>query len=180
MLILKDSLESDGVIFIIHKQQEVFFLRVWVTGPIPRLRNERDWSGNSQIEPPNEPIEDRISEDQAMAINTAKGMVLISGCGHAGIINTLEYIKVHINEAKLYAAIKGFHIVKANDTHLKWTGEKLKAFGLKKIIGAHCTGINALYALKTQLNLGRSDAVVGAVGDYFDLSSGIHLGFIAK
>ena len=132
MLILKDSLESDGVIFIIHKQQEVLFLRVWVTRPIPRLRNERDWSGNSQIEPPNEPIEDRISEDQAMAINTAKGMVLISGCGHAGIINPLEYIKVHINEAKLYAAIKGFHIVKANDTHLKWTGEKLKAFGLKK------------------------------------------------
>ena len=56
----------------------------------------------------------------------------------------------------------------------------MRAFGLKKIIGAHCTAINALYALRTQLNLGRSDAVVGAVGDYFDLSSGIHPGFIAR
>ena len=180
MLILKDSLESDGVIFIIHKQQEALFPGVWVTGPIPRLHDERNWSGNSQIETPNGPIEDRIPEDQSMAINTAKGMVLISGCGHAGIINTLEYIKAHINEAKLYAAIGGFHLVTANDEHLKWTGEKLKAFGLKKIIGAHCTGINALYALRTQLNLDRSDAVVGAVGDYFDLASGIHPGFIAR
>lgn len=92
MLILKDSLESDGVIFIIHKQQEALFPGVWVTGPIPRLHDERNWSGNSQIETPNGPIEDRIPEDQSMAINTAKGMVLISGCGHAGIINTLEYI----------------------------------------------------------------------------------------
>ena len=57
---------------------------------------------------------------------------------------------------------------------------KIKSIRFKKIIGVHCTGINALYALKTQLNLGRSDAVVGAVGDYFDLSSGIHPGFIAR
>ena len=57
---------------------------------------------------------------------------------------------------------------------------KIKSLWFKKIIGAHCTGINALYALKMQLNLGRSDAVVGALGDYFDLSSGLHPGFIAR
>ena len=42
MLTLKDSLESDGVIFIIHKQKETLFPGVWVTGPIPRLHDERN------------------------------------------------------------------------------------------------------------------------------------------
>lgn len=64
--------------------------------------------------------------------------------------------------------------------HLKWASEKLGDFGVTKIIGAHCTGINSLYTLRSLMNLSRSDAVVGSVGDSFDLENGINAGPIAR
>ena len=47
------------------------------------------------------------------------------------------------------------------------------------MLGAHCTGIEAVYALRRRLNLDRRHCVVGAVGSGFDLESGIHPGMIA-
>ena len=80
----------------------------------------------------------------------------------------------------MHAAIGGFHLVNATDEQLKWTADKLQEFGVTKKIGAHCTGINALYTLKDLLNLSRSDAVVGSVGDFYELETGINAGYIAR
>ena len=180
MLEIKKELEADGVTIIVHENQYELFSGVWITGPIERIHNERNWGGNGKIETSKGTIEDNIPEDQSLVINTDKGFVLLSGCGHAGIINTLDHVKEHINSNNLYTAIGGFHLANATDDHLKWTAEKLQEFGLSKIIGAHCTGINALYILKDHLNLNRTDAVVGSVGDSFDLENGIRAGIIAR
>ena len=64
--------------------------------------------------------------------------------------------------------------------HLKWASEKLGDFAVTKIIGVHCRGINSLYMLRSLMNLSRSDAVVGSVGDSFDLDNGINAGPIAR
>lgn len=180
ILDVKKQLEDDGVTISVYKNQYELFPGVWITGPIKRIHNERNWGGNGQIEMPNGNIEDNIPEDQSLLINTGKGNVLISGCGHAGIINTLEHVKTQINNEKLHTAIGGFHLANATDEHLKWTADKLHEFGISKIIGAHCTGGNALYILKDYLNLNRADAVVGSVGDSFDLENGIQAGIIAQ
>jgi len=180
MLDVKNKLEKDGVTIIVYKNQYELFPGVWITGPVERIHNERNWGRNGQIETPNGNIEDNIPEDQSLVINTKKGNILISGCGHAGIINTLEHVKVHINNGNLYTAIGGFHLANATDEHLKWTADKLQDFGISKIIGAHCTGINALYILKDHLNFSRKDAVVGSIGDSFTLENGIRAGVIAR
>jgi len=180
MLEIKNELEADGVTIIVHKKEFELFQGVWITGPIERIHNERNWGGNGKIETSTGTIEDNIPEDQSLLINTKKGYVLISGCGHAGIINTVDHIKNHINTDNIYTAIGGFHLANATDEHLKWTADKLQEFGISKIIGAHCTGINALYILKEHLNLNREDAVVGSVGDSFDLENGIRAGIIAR
>ncbi|MCX2743778.1 MBL fold metallo-hydrolase [Mangrovivirga sp. M17] len=180
MLSMKKELEADGVEFIIYSNQHELFPGVWITGPIERIHEERNWSGNVQIKTDNGTIEDNIPEDQSLVIDTEDGFVLISGCGHAGIINTIEHVRLNIHEEKVFAAIGGFHLVNASDEHLKWTADKLLEFGVSKIIGAHCTGINSLYMLRTMLNMSRSDAVVGSVGDSFDLKNGIQAGYIAR
>ena len=113
-------------------------------------------------------------------IDAQDGLILLSGCGHAGIVNTLEHIRSNINDKNIYVAIGGFHLINATDDHLKWTASKMQDFGVSKIIGAHCTGINALYSLKALMNLDRSNAVVGSVGDRFDLENGIQAGIIAR
>jgi len=180
MLAIKKELEADGVEIIVHKNQHELFPGVWITGPIKRIHDEKNWYEGGKIIIDGDTIEDNIPEDQSLVIETNEGFVLISGCGHAGIINTLEHIRSNINNEKVSTVIGGFHLLDATDEHLKWTSEKLADFGVTKIIGAHCTGINALYTLRQLMNLNRSDAVVGSVGDSFDLEKGINAGSIAK
>jgi len=71
------------------------------------------------------------------------------------------------------AAVGGFHLFAADNATLEWTGNKLKTFGLRYLLGAHCTGLEAVYRLRTMLGLTRKTAVVGAVGSSFTLGTGI-------
>jgi len=180
MLDLKEELEADGVTFNVYKEQVELFSGVWVTGPIERIHPEKNYGGKLKIATKNGEEIDTIAEDQSLIINTKKGSVLVAGCGHAGLINTLEHVKSEIKSNNTFAIIGGFHLVNATDEQLAWTAEKLKGFGVSKIIGAHCTGINSLYVLKNLMKLEREDAVVGSVGDSFDLEYGINPGVIAK
>jgi 7,8-dihydropterin-6-yl-methyl-4-(beta-D-ribofuranosyl)aminobenzene 5'-phosphate synthase len=180
ILAIRDELESDDVKFIIYSNQQELFPGVWITGPIDRIHDERNWSGNGKLETDKGVVEDNIPEDQSLVIDTNEGLVLISGCGHAGIINTLEHVSANANSKKIFTIIGGFHLLRATQEQLEWTASKMKDFGVSKIIGAHCTGIDALYSLRTLLELNRADAVVGSVGDSFDLKTGIKAGVIAR
>ncbi len=176
---IKEEMEADGVTFFTYQENVELFPGVWATGPIDRIHKEKNYGGNWKIATKDGVKIDNIPEDQSLIINTDKGFVVVAGCGHAGIINTLEHVKSKIYDKPMHAIIGGFHLVKASDKHLAWTAQHLKKFGVSKIIGAHCTGINALYALKNALNLSRQDAVVGSVGDQFDIEQGISPGIIA-
>jgi 7,8-dihydropterin-6-yl-methyl-4-(beta-D-ribofuranosyl)aminobenzene 5'-phosphate synthase len=157
------------------------FPGVWLTGPVPRKYPERNWGGGSQLRLPDGTLgEDNIPEDQSLVIDTDKGLVLISGCGHAGVINTLEYARAKVRTAPVHLALGGFHLYGASDSHLAWTAGKLKEFGLQNLVGAHCTGVEALYRLRQLTGLDRGTAVVGAVGAGFQLDKGILAGSIAK
>ena len=177
---IRDELEADGVKFITYSNNQELFPGVWITGPISRLHDERNWSGNGKIETDIGIIDDNIPEDQSLVIDTKDGLILISGCGHAGLINTLEHVSKNGNDQKIFTIIGGFHLFSASEEQLKWTASKLRDFGITKIIGAHCTGINALYTLRDLLEMNRGDAIVGSVGDSFNLKTGIKAGLIAK
>ena len=153
----------------------------WLTGPVPRPNAERNWSGTGLLRRPGGArTEDNLPEDQSLVLDTARGLVLISGCGHAGIVNTIEHTRATVREAPLYAAIGGFHLFNATDEHMAWTAEKLKSFGLRNFWGAHCTGIETVYRMRQLTGLGRRESVVGAVGATFRLDRGIEPGAIAR
>ncbi|MGB5498380.1 MAG: MBL fold metallo-hydrolase [Maribacter sp.] len=177
---IKEALEADGVQFIVYEHEHKLFPGVWITGPIKRVYDENNWFSHIKIKMGDEYIEDYVPEDQSLVFDTAEGFVLVAGCGHAGIINTLEQTRNNIYNKEVLAIIGGFHLLNATDKHLKWTADKLHDFGVSKIIGAHCTGINSLYTLRNLMNLSRSNAVVGSVGDSFDLENGIIAGHIAR
>lgn len=179
MMEMKETLEADGVQFIVYQDNHELFPGVWITGPIDRIHPEKNYGGKWKIATKDGNQIDNIPEDQSLVIHTQKGFVVVAGCGHAGIINTLECVHREIYKNDIYAIIGGFHLVNATDDQLKWTAEHLEEFGVSKIIGAHCTGLHALYELKSLLHLKREDAVVGSVGDSFDLINGINPGIIA-
>ena len=180
MMKTKIAYEETGGIFIEHDQPTELLPGVWLTGPVTRVHSERNWSGNSQIKTDNGWIEDTILESQSLVVNTAKGLVILSGCGHAGIINTIEYSRKTIADKPAYAVLGGFHLLEADDEHLQWTADKLNEFGVKQFLGAHCTGIEAVYQIRERAGLLRESCVVGAVGASFDLEKGIDPLYIAR
>lgn len=178
---LRRDFESDGGKFVVYNAPAEIFPGVWLTGPVPRKYPERNWSGAGQIVlPDGSKKEDNIPEDMSLVIDTDRGLVVISGCGHAGIINTLDYARLKVRTAPIHAAIGGFHLYQADDEKLKWTASKLREFGVQNFMGAHCTGIEATYRLRELTGLSRQTAAVAAVGAEFKLGEPIRPGNISK
>jgi 7,8-dihydropterin-6-yl-methyl-4-(beta-D-ribofuranosyl)aminobenzene 5'-phosphate synthase len=152
-----------------------------LTGPVPRTYPERNWSLKRSIKRPDgEMVEDNLPEDMSLVLDTDKGLVVVSGCGHAGIINTLEYARRQVRDTQIHAALGGFHLFEADAATLDWTAAKLRAFETKNVLGAHCTGIESIFGLRQRLGLSRSSCAVGAVGARFDLATGLDPGAIAR
>lgn len=177
---LKAQFEQMGGVFIEHKGPFEVSPGVWLLGPVPRVHPERNFSTSGRVQTPAGPVEDNVPEDTAVVINASSGLIVISGCGHAGIVNTLEYARKVVREAPIEAAIGGFHLFAATDDQLAWTAGRLKSVGIRHLLGAHCTGIEAVFRLRQLAGLSRREAVVGAVGSSYTLGSGIEALSLAR
>lgn len=184
VLRIKADYEASGGKFIEYDKPAEFAPGVWLTGPVPRVHPERNWGlggvAGQLKQADGSMAEDNIPEDMSLVFDTEQGLVLLSGCGHAGIINTVEHARASIRKAPLYSAIGGFHLLIADDPKLNWTADKLKEFGLGSLMGAHCTGIEAVYRIRERAGLDRAHAVVGAVGASFTLGKGFDPRNVAK
>ncbi len=178
---LRRDFESLGGKFIVYTEPTEIYPGVWLTGPVPRKYSERNYLRTATIQMPDgSKKEDNIPEDMSLVIDTDRGLVVISGCGHAGIINTLEYARAKIRNAPIHMAVGGFHLYQADEETLKWTAGKLREFGLQNLLGAHCTGIEATYRLRELTGLSRQSAAVAAVGAEFRLGTPMNPGNISR
>jgi len=165
--------EKAGGVFIEHDKPRELSPGVWLLGPIPRVHPERNISGAGRVQSPQGTVEDTVPEDTAVVINAKEGLIVISGCAHAGIVNTVEYARTIVRDAPIDAAIGGFHLFALTDEQLEWTAGRLRAAGLRQLLGAHCTGIEAVFRIRQLAGLTRRAAVVAAVGSSFTLGKGI-------
>ncbi|HWA33830.1 MAG TPA: MBL fold metallo-hydrolase [Cyclobacteriaceae bacterium] len=178
---LKTDYEVSGGRFQTYKSAEEIYPGVWITGPVPRVNDERNWSGNGKVARSNGQVtEDNVPEDQSLVFNTNEGLVIISGCGHAGVINTMEYARKLAGPQPVTTLIGGFHLFNLSDEKMSWTIDKMKAYRVNTVFGAHCTGINAMFAIQKNMSLDRHHAVVAAVGASYELGKGISPGEVAK
>jgi 7,8-dihydropterin-6-yl-methyl-4-(beta-D-ribofuranosyl)aminobenzene 5'-phosphate synthase len=180
MIAIKKEYEATGGKFIVYDHAEEIFPGAWLTGPVPRVYPEHNWSDSGKVQTPAGLVEDNIPEDQSLVINTPQGLVLISGCGHAGVINTLTMAEGEFPNEPVYAILGGFHLFPATDAQVDWTADKLKGFGTSYLLGAHCTGIDSVYRIRERMGWPRSSAAVGAIGATFVLGEGIHPGALAR
>jgi len=180
MIAMKAEYQATGGKFIEHAKPDEIYLGVWLTGPIPRAYPEKNYPGGIEVRKDGAWVEDNLPEDMSLVFNTDHGLVLLAGCGHAGLINTLQYARQFLSPAPVDAAIGGFHLFSAKNETLDWTADKLKEYKTAQILGAHCTGIESVYYLRQKLGLSRHTCIVGTVGAIFDLQEGIRTGAIAR
>lgn len=133
---------------------------VGLTGAIPRHTDFEDPGGPFFIDAAGTRA-DPIPDDQALWLRTERGLVVLVGCSHAGLINTLRHARRLSGEPRLHAVIGGFHLVAASDLRLQRTVEALKQLELDLIVPCHCTGDAATEVLKQSLG---ERVVAGAAG----------------
>jgi len=135
---------------------------MWCTGPVPRKVQFEDTGGDFfQDETCHEP--DDLIDDQALFIENNKGLVVILGCAHSGVINTLNYIQGLRPEHSIHAAIGGTHLVTAGKKRMDKTVDALRDFQIPYLMPMHCTGFSALLRLWSEFPKSVSPAPVGTV-----------------
>jgi len=109
-----------------------------------------------------------ILDDQALVTNVrGRGLVVITGCGHAGVINTILHARKLTGVERVYAVIGGFHLATSPLETVVWpTIEALVGLGPEVVVPTHCTGWRATHAIAAAL----PDAFVqGSVGTKYVL-----------
>lgn len=177
---IKRAFEATGGSFVEISKPTEILPGMWLTGPVPRVHPERNWSTLGKVRRDGQDVEDTVPEDMALVFQTEQGPVELFGCGHAGVINTLEHVRKSIDARPVKAVIGGLHLFLNDDKQLAWTAGQLKSFGLQQLVGAHCTGIEAVFRIREIAGLTRQTCVVGAVGASYSLTKGINPMRVAK
>jgi 7,8-dihydropterin-6-yl-methyl-4-(beta-D-ribofuranosyl)aminobenzene 5'-phosphate synthase len=123
---------------------------VWLTGPIPRVHPLED-TGGPFFDDPEGTIPDRINDDLAMWIETDQGLLVVCGCCHSGLINTLNHIIATSGNSRIWGVVGGLHLKNASDKRLEATAAALREFQPDFIVPCHCTGDAAIDFFKQNL-----------------------------
>ena len=115
---------------------------LWVTGPIPRHTDFED-TGGPFFKDVECRMPDGLIDDQAAFIDTQNGLVVILGCAHSGIINTLQHIRDLHPKRPIHTVVGGMHLVTADATRTDKTVAALREFNIRRLIPLHCTGFAA-------------------------------------
>ncbi|MDH4203907.1 MAG: MBL fold metallo-hydrolase [Desulfobacteraceae bacterium] len=143
----KDELEQKNV-EIIESETPICIAddMIMVTGEVERATPFEKGMPNALMEKNGELVQDPILDDQAIVMKLReKGLVVISGCAHAGIVNTLMFAQKTTGEQKIHAVLGGFHLSgpffeKFHDP----TVDALKKIDPDVLIPMHCTGWKAI------------------------------------
>jgi len=88
-------------------------------------------------------LPDDVEDEIGLGINTEKGLVVIGGCSHPGIVSMTRKAMNISGVNKVYAIIGGFHLIDADGQRIKNTIDAIKEMGIEKIYTGHCTGLKA-------------------------------------
>lgn len=123
---------------------------IGISGPVPRKTDFED-TGGPFFNDRNGLDEDLITDDLSLWFETKLGVVIVCGCCHSGIINTIRYINILNRYKQMHSIIGGLHLQGASDKRLNKTIESLQSCQLKKMVPLHCTGDNVTGLLQQRL-----------------------------
>jgi 7,8-dihydropterin-6-yl-methyl-4-(beta-D-ribofuranosyl)aminobenzene 5'-phosphate synthase len=93
-------------------------------------------------------VQDRMMDDLSLVAQVQdKGLVIVTGCSHAGIVNIVKHSVEQTGENRIAAILGGFHLLAASEERIGRTAEALSQFDIELISAGHCTGFKAQVAL---------------------------------
>ena len=169
--LIKSDLEDRNVEILERKDPTLLVDdMVLVTGEVERTTEFEKGLPNAFVERDGEIEQDPILDDQSIVVNLkGKGLVVISGCSHAGIINTILYTKKITGVENIHAVLGGFHLTGPFfEKIIDPTIEELKKMTPRVVVPMHCTGWNAIKRFSEAFS---DSFVLNSVGSKIILSS---------
>jgi 7,8-dihydropterin-6-yl-methyl-4-(beta-D-ribofuranosyl)aminobenzene 5'-phosphate synthase len=139
----REELEAAGARFIISREPVAITANITTTGEVAMTTGYEQVDANLTVKQGETVSPDPLEDDLALVIDAEYGLVIISGCAHRGIINTIRHAQKIRGKDKVYAVIGGTHLILADENRLDCTVADLKAMGIKKLGVSHCTGFAA-------------------------------------
>ncbi|TES85599.1 MBL fold metallo-hydrolase, partial [Candidatus Aerophobetes bacterium] len=140
---LREELESRGARFKLVREPVHITEHVITTGEIPMLSGYEEIENNLFVKEAGALHPDPLADDLALIIDTDFGLVVILGCAHRGIINTLHHAQNLTGKELVYAVIGGTHLFRASEERLEKTIADLREIGIQRLGVSHCTGFHA-------------------------------------
>lgn len=135
--------------WILRREPYCLMAGVMSTGEIERVTSYEPRE-NVHIEVGGEMVQDPENDDMSLVINVAgKGLVIVSGCSHAGIVNIMKQAQRITGVQKIIGVLGGFHLRVANEEQLSKTVDELDKADL--VCAGHCTGFGAMKRISDRM-----------------------------
>jgi 7,8-dihydropterin-6-yl-methyl-4-(beta-D-ribofuranosyl)aminobenzene 5'-phosphate synthase len=141
-----DIWEALGAEIVTSEDPYQFAPGCWTTGYVPRESFEHSGrSKQSYYRDGDRLIRDDVEDDQALVLNLEdKGLVVVAGCAHAGIVNTVRHAQAITGVDRVHAVLGGFHLAHAEADELEETIAAFKQWQPALISASHCTGFGPI------------------------------------
>jgi len=139
----RQTLESLGARFNLTTEPVAITDSIMTTGEIPMVTEYEEIEPHLMVKEGDGFKRDKLLDDQAIIINTEPGLVVVLGCAHRGIINTLYHARELTGVKTVHTVLGGCHLMDASEERIRLTIAVLKELGVQKIGVSHCTGLPA-------------------------------------
>ncbi len=146
----RSYLESLGANFIFNTKFIEVEKGLYLTGEVPRKTSFEKLDQRLFAVIDDKMIQDRLLDDQSLVINSKKGLILILGCAHSGMINIINHVINKMKTDSFFAIFGGTHLDFLTEEQLEESIKYLKKFEFKKIGVSHCTGMKATFRLQQE------------------------------
>ena len=139
----QQELESLGANFNLSTKPTKISNNITTTGEIPMVTSFEKIEPYLLVKEATGFQPDQLLDDQALIINTEMGLVVIPGCAHRGIINTLYRAQQLTGAKRIHTILGGCHLMDASEERIRLTIATLRELGVQKLGVSHCTGLPA-------------------------------------
>ena len=148
----REELDNLGAQFTLNRKPVWITEHIVVTGEVPMQTGFESIDKNLFIKVEDTFQPDALADDQAVAIKTEKGLVVVLGCAHRGMINTLLHARKITGEERIHTVVGGAHLFRAGPDQLDQTITALEKMDVAHIGVSHCTGMPAAICLQTRFS----------------------------
>lgn len=159
-------LESLGGRFILEKSFREVSREMYLSGEVPRKTPFEKGDANLFAESQGKLIPDPFLDDQSLIIDSPKGLVLVLGCAHAGMVNIIKHAMEKTGTDRVHAVIGGTHLDFASSPQVEETITALKEYKVEKVGVSHCTGLKAASRLFAEFG---ENFFFGRVGEVLEV-----------